>query len=78
MRRLINNWSFAEFFSVVPTTGLIYYGGPFLCVKVKLMTRLSWQIDVNYQIVSDQVTDTWRKKSELTRTNFFLVAITNR
>ena len=74
----MNTWSGAEIFSVVPTYGFLNYGGPYLCVKVKLMTRLSWQIDVNYQIVSDQVTDNYRKKYELTRTNFFLVAITNR
>ena len=74
----MNTWSGAEFFSVVPTYGFLNYGGPYLCVKVKLMTRLSWQIDVNYQIVSDQVTDNYRQKHELTRHTFYLVAITNR
>ena len=81
----MNKWSCAEFFSVVPvwSNGFIYYGGPFLCVKVNLMTKLcscwqSWQIHVNFKIVSDQVSDNNRKKNELTRTNFFLMAITNR
>ena len=74
----MNTWSGAELFSVVPTYGFLNYGGPYLCVKVKLMTRLSWQIDVNYQIVSDQVTDNLRKKNELKRHTFYMVAITNR
>ena len=82
---MLNKWSSAEFFSVVPvwSNGFIYYGGPFLCIKVILMTRLclpwqSWQIYVNYQIVSDQVSDNNRKKNELTRHTLYLVAITNR
>ena len=83
VRWLLNSWSSAEFFSAGPCNGLLYYGGPCFFVKVYLMTRLyspwqSWQIDVKYQIVSDQVSDNWRKKNELTRHNFFLVVITNR
>ena len=74
----MNTWSGAELFSVVPTYGFLNYGGPYLAVKVKLMTRLSWQIDVNYQIVSDQVKDNCRNRYELTRHTFYLVAITNR
>ena len=74
----MNTWSGAELFSVLSTNGFLNYGGPYLAVKVKLMTRLSWQIDVNYQIVSDQVTDNWKSNKERNRTHFFLVAITNR
>ena len=82
VRLLLNSWSGFEFYSVVPCSQLLFYGGPYLFIKVDL-TRLSsswqsWQIDVNYQIVSDQVTDNLRKKNELNRHTFFLVAITNR